>query len=273
MVPHSEPVSTLATARSSVATRLGTAAAAAGSKKAPSDWINPTNRNASHTVDGDRTKKNPKASTPRARSAATMSRRRSKRSASGPPTKVNAAKGTDIVAMRAATRAGEPVNSKTSPNKATDRNQSPPSEISCARNMSRKSRLRCSSSRASPVRLRRAPEAAAAAGGGMRPRLAGLPGRWCLSLTGQARSSQWDTQGVKDKGRTGPGTSSLGPLWIVLAVAGLGGLFVSSVVVFAEWLSVPWLALIDVPAHASPWLVPTYVTSATALVTGLAGLT
>jgi hypothetical protein len=58
----------------------------------------------------------------------------------------------------------------------------------------------------------------------------------------------------------------------LLAVAGLAGLLVSAVVVFAEWLLVPLMSLLDTPVEPAPWLVPAFISSTVALAVGLAGL-
>ena len=59
----------------------------------------------------------------------------------------------------------------------------------------------------------------------------------------------------------------------MLAVVGLVGVLVVSAVVFAEWLLLPWLALVGAPSQPSPWLAPLFVASMTALTAGFVGMT
>ncbi len=84
MVPHSEPDSALAVARSSSSTRFGNAAAEAGSNPALNVAMPASRMYATQTVESLWTNRNPTQRAARARSATTMSLRRSRRSASTP---------------------------------------------------------------------------------------------------------------------------------------------------------------------------------------------
>ena len=85
----------LAVPRSSVDTRFGRAAIEAGSKIAPSAVIVPARTYTSHTWEASWMKKNPSARIPRITSAVIINIWRFSRSASGPPTNVKRANGTE----------------------------------------------------------------------------------------------------------------------------------------------------------------------------------
>ncbi len=84
IVPHSDPDSAFAVARSSSSTRLGSAAADAGSNAALKHAITASSGYTTHRTDCALHRKNPRQSTARATSATTISRLRSSRSASTP---------------------------------------------------------------------------------------------------------------------------------------------------------------------------------------------
>jgi hypothetical protein len=84
MVPHSEPESAFAVARSSPSTRLGSAAADAGSNAALKHAMAARSGYTTQTTASLCTARNPRHRTARATSATTISRFRSMRSASTP---------------------------------------------------------------------------------------------------------------------------------------------------------------------------------------------
>jgi len=176
MVPHVAPARMLAVARSSRSTRLGTAAIEAGSNTAPSAAMAPARTYTSHTCDGRWITKNPSAKAARSTSARIISACRLSRSASGPPKKMNKVKGTVMAAYKAATRPGECVSEKTSPARATNRNQSPVNDTTCARKRRRKCGFRRRRRRVAPRALRfgeTSPVSFLISSGSTRPRLSG----------------------------------------------------------------------------------------------------
>ena len=62
-------------------------------------------------------------------------------------------------------------------------------------------------------------------------------------------------------------------LWLLLALAGLVGIMVSSLVIFTDWLAVPSVFVVDdQPIRTARWLPPTFMLSLVALAAGLIGL-
>ena len=147
MMPHKDPARALAVARSSGSTALGVAAENAGSNAAANRDRIATSTYASHRVSGP-TARNARHVTARARSHTIMSRRRSSRSASHPAQGVAKKMGSTWDTMRSPTEVAVPVASNTNPPSATNRNQSPPSEITDATNRRRKSGFRRSNDHA-----------------------------------------------------------------------------------------------------------------------------
>jgi hypothetical protein len=88
---------------------LGNAAADAGSKAALKEAMTASKRNASHTSESVRISRNPRHTTARARSAATINRRRSIRSASTPATGESRKYMRSCTARTRATAMAEPV--------------------------------------------------------------------------------------------------------------------------------------------------------------------
>ena len=142
MVPHNEPESAFAVARSSASTRLGSAAADAGSNAALKHAMAARSGYTTQTTASLCTARNPRHSTARAMSATTISRFRSTRSASTPVKGDTTKYVRSCAASRNATASAESVRSSTSPKSATSRNQSPPSEMADATYTLRKSRFR-----------------------------------------------------------------------------------------------------------------------------------
>ena len=147
MMPHSEPASAFAVARSSGSTAFGVAAENAGSNAAANkDRIARARRPATGSPvpprgTRGRSRREPGRTT-------IMSRRRSSRSASQPAHGVAKKIGSTWDTMRRPTEVAVPVTSKTNPPSATKRNQSPPSEITDATNRRRKSGFRRSNDQA-----------------------------------------------------------------------------------------------------------------------------
>jgi hypothetical protein len=125
MTPQVEPISTLASGRSSSSTRFGSEAELVGSNTAAPRDRPAAATNAIHSVPGSRASRKARATGTRARSAATISRRRSYRSASTPAIGEATANAPVCTTSISAATLGEPVSSRARPSSATVANQSP----------------------------------------------------------------------------------------------------------------------------------------------------
>ena len=159
MAPHVDAMSAVASGRSFLSTRLGSAAFEAGAKNAPSAAIVPCATKAIHTRPGPTSRK-PSAATAWIDDAITSTLRRSNRSATVPASGVTKNAGRLCATKTIAAAKLESVRSSTSPSTATVANQSPMYEMTCAVKSVRKSRLRRRSEsirREAPTRARDRP--------------------------------------------------------------------------------------------------------------------
>ncbi len=141
IAPHVDAISAVASGRSLLSTRFGSAAFDAGAKNAPSSEIIPCATKAIHTRPGPMSK-NPSAATDCTDDASTRTLRRSKRSATVPASGVTKNAGRLCATKTIAAAKLESVRSSTRPSTATVANQSPMYEMTCAVNTVRKSRFR-----------------------------------------------------------------------------------------------------------------------------------